>query len=103
MVVQQAEEDVKRIGDAAKQTEAVEKDLRKKLKAFRGTMSNLGDVEVDHDKKTIEQMQSKLFALQQSHESTMNWANMDRCRTDAWSSTVDRSVLWLSKTFVVSV
>ena len=66
-------------------TQVVEKDLRKKLKAFRGTMSNLGEVEVDHDKETIQEMQAKLFALQQSHESTMNWANMDRCQADIWS------------------
>jgi hypothetical protein len=91
-VVEQGEDTVKRIGTVAKDTTAMEKNMREKIKEFRGTLSGLSQVESTHDKDQVDEMQAKLFALQQNHERIMSWANMDRHRTAAWKHAVEKNL-----------
>lgn len=74
--------------------------MRQNIKQFRGTLEGLGEVEVNHDQQKIEDMEAKMFELQQNHERIMSWADMNRHKSAAWKDAINANLKKLGREIV---
>jgi hypothetical protein len=74
--------------------------MRKNIQSFRGKLDDLGEVEVSHSAEKIEDMEAKMFELQQNHDRVMNWADTNRHKSAAWKDAIEKNLKKLGREIV---